>query len=198
MSKSVKTKNIKTTPEIPQLEAELKREKYKQRYRKILKNTVYTLIIIAAVAALIATMVLPVLQITGISMEPTLYDGDIVVLVKTDNLERGDLCSFAYSNKLLIKRVIGLPGDYVVIDKNGNVTVNGEMLDEPYVTSKALGECDIQFPYQVPESHYFVMGDQRATSVDSRSSVIGCISEEQLVGKLVLKVWPLNEVEFFS
>lgn len=198
MNRPVKTKKVKETPEIPQLEAELKRERYKQRYRKILKSTVYTLVIIAAVAALIATLVLPVLQITGISMEPTLYDGDIVVLVKTDNLERGDLCSFAYSNKLLIKRVIGLPGDYIVIDKNGTVSVNGKAIDEPYITEKALGECDIQFPYQVPESHYFVMGDQRATSIDSRSSVIGCVSEDQLIGKLIIKIWPINEVSIIS
>lgn len=196
MSESVKMKKQNASPEIPQLEAELKRERYKQRYRKILKSTVYAIIIIAAIAALIATMVLPVLQITGISMEPTLYDGDIVVLVKTDNLKRGDLCSFAYSNKYLIKRVIGLPGDYIVVDKNGTVSVNGEVIDEPYVTEKSLGECDVKFPYQVPESHYFVMGDQRATSIDSRSSVIGCVSEEQLIGKLLVKIWPLTEITF--
>ncbi len=198
MNKFIKPKKVTEPPEIPQLEAELKRERYKQRYRRVLKSTLYALIVIAAIAALVATLVLPVLQITGISMEPTLYDGDIVVLVKTDRLKRGDLCSFSYSNKLLIKRVIGLPGDYIVIDRDGTVNVNGKEIDEPYITEKALGECDIKFPYQVPESNYFVMGDQRATSIDSRSSVIGCVSEEQLIGKLVVRIWPLKDIEFIN
>ncbi len=195
---SIRAKKNVTAPNISQLEAELKRERYKQRYRKFLKSTLYTLIIIAAASALIATLVLPVLQITGISMEPTLMDGDIVVLVKTDNLKRGDLCSFAYSNKLLIKRVIALPGDYIIIDQDGNVNVNGVVIEEPYLESKALGNCDIEFPYQVPDSHYFVMGDHRETSIDSRNTVIGCISEEQLVGKIVLRIWPLKDISFIK
>jgi signal peptidase I len=172
---------------------ELKRERYRNRFKRVLKSTVYTLIVVAAVAVLVATLVLPVLQIAGTSMEPNLEDGDLVLLVKTKNLQRGELCAFYYSNKILIKRVIGLPGDYIYIDNEGTVYVNDEALDEPYVAKKALGECDMEFPYQVPENKYFLMGDHRETSIDSRSSVIGCVEEEQLVGKLICKFWPLNK-----
>ncbi len=156
----------------------------------MLKSTVYALVIVAAVAVIIATLILPVVQITGTSMEPTLEEGDIVVLIKTDDLERGDLCAFSYSNKILIKRVIGLPGDYIHIDADGNVFVNGKQIDEPYVTNKSLGDADIEFPYQVPENRYFMLGDHRDTSVDSRNSVIGCIATDQMVGKILFKLWP--------
>lgn len=180
------------------LQKELKRERYKRRFRKLLKSTVNALIVVAAVAALIATLVLPVLQIAGTSMEPNLNDGDIVLLVKTKDLETGDLCAFYYSNKILIKRVIAAPGDYIWIESDGTVFLNGNALDEPYITQKALGECDVEFPYQVPENCYFVMGDQRETSIDSRSSVIGCIPEDQLIGKMFCKIWPLSEFEFID
>ena len=149
--------------------------------------------VVAAVAALVATLVLPVLQIAGTSMEPSLNDGEIVLLVKTDKLKTGDLCAFYYSNKVLIKRVIATPGDYIWIESDGTVFLNGQALDEPYVKEKALGECDVEFPYQVPENSYFVMGDKRETSIDSRSSVIGCISEDQIIGKILCKFWPLSE-----
>ena len=152
-----------------------------------------TLIVVAAVAALIATLLLPVLQIAGTSMEPSLNNGDIVLLVKTKNLETGDLCAFYYSNKILIKRVIATPGDYLWINNDGTVFLNGTELDEPYVIDKALGECDIEFPYQVPENSYFLMGDHRETSIDSRSSVIGCITDEQIIGRIICKFWPLSE-----
>ena len=178
-----------------EIEAELKRERNKLRFRRIIKNTLYTLVLVAAIAVLITTLVLPVLQIAGTSMEPTLDNGDIVVLLKTSKLESGDLCGFSYSNKILIKRVIGLPGDVIVISAEGDVYVNGVMLDEPYISEKGLGECDIEFPYTVPENAYFLMGDHRSTSIDSRSTVIGCIPMEQIVGKLFLKVWPLSDIE---
>lgn len=183
-----------TLPTTGEIQSELKRERNKIRYRRVLKSTMYALVIVAAVAALIATLVLPVLQISGTSMEPTLNNGEIVVLVKTSNLKRGDLCGFSYSNKILIKRVIGVPGDVLVIDPEGNVWVNGEMLDEPYVTEKSIGECDIEFPYEVPENEYFLLGDHRETSIDSRNTVIGCVAKDQLLGKLVLKVWPFSEI----
>ena len=183
-------------PSLDILKKELKREKYKRRYRRVLRLTVNNLIVVAAIAALIATLVLPVLQIAGTSMEPSLNDGDIVVMVKSDNLETGDLCAFYYSNKILIKRVIGVPGDYIYIDKEGTVYVNNVELDEPYVVQKSLGECDIEFPYQVTENNYFMMGDHRDTSIDSRSSIIGCIAEDQIIGKIICKVWPLSEFEF--
>lgn len=187
--------------EMPQLDAlqkELKRERYKRRFRRLLRSTVNALIVVAAVAALVATLVLPVLQIAGTSMEPGLRDGNIVLLVKKNDLQTGDLCAFYYSNKILIKRVIGTPGDYIWIESDGTVFLNGEALDEPYVSQKALGECDVEFPYQVPENSYFVLGDKRETSIDSRSSVIGCVGDNQIVGKIFCKFWPLSEFAFIK
>ena len=175
------------------LEKELKRERNSRRFRRLLRSTVNALIVVAAVAALIATLVLPVLQIAGTSMEPSLNDGDIVLLVKTGRMETGDLCAFYYSNKILIKRIIGTPGDYLWLTEDGTVYLNGEALDEPYVSEKALGECDVEFPYQVPENTYFMMGDHRETSIDSRNTAVGCVSDEQLVGKIVFRVWPIKE-----
>ncbi|MBR6682536.1 MAG: signal peptidase I [Clostridia bacterium] len=185
-------------PQIDDLQKELKRERYKRRFKKLLRSTISALIVVAAVAALIATLVLPVLQIAGTSMEPTLGDGNIVLLVKKNNLQTGDLCAFYYSNKILIKRVIAAPGDYIWIEPDGTVYLNGEVLDEPYLSVKALGECDVEFPYQVPENCYFVMGDKRDTSIDSRSSVIGCIPEDQMIGKIFCRFWPLTEFEFID
>ncbi len=188
----------KELPAVDDLQKELKRERYKRRFRKLLKRTVNALVVVAAVAALIATLILPVLQIAGTSMEPNLNDGDIVLLVKKNDLQTGDLCAFYYSNKILIKRVIATPGDYIWIESDGTVFLNGNPLDEPYISQKALGECDVEFPYQVPENCYFVMGDKRETSIDSRSSVIGCIPEDQIVGKIFCKFWPLSEFEFID
>ena len=188
------TENLLPTAEA--VSAELKRERYKLRYRRLLKSTLYGLVVVAAAAALIATLILPVLQISGTSMEPSLNNGEIVVLIKSTRMERGDLCAFSYSNKILIKRVVGLPGDEIFIDTEGNLYVNGYALEEPYISEKGLGECDIEFPFTVPENEYFVMGDRRSSSIDSRSSVIGCIPYEQIVGKIVLKVWPLSHFGF--
>lgn len=190
-----KENNLPTTVEI---EDELKRVRNSMRYRRILKNTLSTLVIVAAVAVLIATLVLPVLQITGTSMEPTLNNEEIVVLLKTADLERGDLCGFSYSNKILIKRIIGLPGDVISIDSDGTVYVNGDVLEEPYITDRALGECDIEFPYTVPEGEYFLMGDRRSTSIDSRSTVIGCVPADQIIGKIFLRVWPLSKISIIG
>lgn len=180
-------------PEITELERELKRERYKRKYQRTLRSTVYTLVTVAAAAVLVATLWLPVLEIFGSSMMPTLRDGQIVVSLKIGDMEPGDVIAFYYNNKVLIKRVIGLSGDWVNIDPEGNVYVNGELLEEPYLAEKALGECDIEMPYQVPESHYFVMGDLRSTSVDSRHSSVGCVSEEQIVGKLFMRIWPFED-----
>ncbi|MBO5196533.1 MAG: signal peptidase I [Clostridia bacterium] len=193
--KKFKTKNFPTANEIS---SELKYERNKIRFRRIIKSSVYALVLVAAIAVLIATLVLPVLQISGTSMEPTLNNGEIVVLFKTTKLERGDLCGFSYSNKILIKRVIGLPGDYIAIDEEGNVFVNNKKIDEPYITEKGLGECDIEFPYQVPENEFFLMGDHRSTSIDSRSTVIGCIPQDQIIGKIFLKVWPLSDISIID
>ena len=179
-------------PSTEEVKAERERLAYRSRYTRVLRSTVYTLLVVAAIAVLLATLFLPVLQVSGDSMNPTLQDKDVIVLVKSGSLKTGDLCGFYWQNKLLLKRVIGLPGDIISLDENGVVTVNGTVLDEPYVDELALGECDIKFPYQVPENRYFVLGDHRATSIDSRSSVIGCVEKNQIVGKVFIRVWPLS------
>lgn len=179
-------------PSRADLENELHREKYKKRYWQVLRNTVFTLITVAAVAVLVATLLLPVLQIYGTSMSPSLKEGDIVVSIKASSFKQGDIVAFYYNNKILCKRIIGKPGDVINIDEEGNVTVNGELLDEPYLLEKAFGDCNIELPYQVPENRYFVMGDHRSTSVDSRNTALGCVSEEQVVGKIVFRVWPFD------
>ncbi|MBR5474203.1 MAG: signal peptidase I [Lachnospiraceae bacterium] len=179
-------------PSVAVIEAELKRVRYGERYRGVLKSTIYTLITVAAVAVLVATLWLPVLQIYGSSMTPTLQDGEIVICVKSNELEAGEVLAFYYNNKILIKRVIAGPGDWVNLDEKGNVYVNDKLLDEPYLTEKALGDCDIELPYQVPDARVFVMGDHRSTSVDSRNTTVGCVSEEQIVGRIVFRVWPFN------
>ena len=184
----------KTPPSLEQLKAELKRERHRRTYGVTLRSTIYSLITVAAVAVLVATLFLPVLQIYGESMTPTLYDGDVVVSVKTGQLERGDVVAFYYNNKILVKRVIAGPGQWVDIDEDGNVYVDGELLDEPYVQDKALGTCNITLPYQVPDGRWFVMGDHRSVSVDSRDQSVGCVSEEQIVGRLALRIWPLNRI----
>ena len=178
-------------PTSQQLEAELTRSKYRRRYRRVLRSTIYTLITVAAIAVLIATLLLPVLQIYGSSMTPTLSDGDIVVTLKTTEFEHGDVVAFYYNNKILVKRVIAKAGEWVDITEDGDVYVNDVLLDEPYLVEKALGDCNIELPYQVPESRVFVVGDHRSVSVDSRNTAVGCVAEEQLVGKLVFRVWPL-------
>lgn len=190
----MKRKQNSRLPEVAELERELEREQYKVRYRQTLKSTIYALITVAAAAVLVATLWLPVLKIYGNSMTPTLNNGQIVLSWKTRELETEDIIAFYYNNKVLVKRVIAQPGDWVDIDGDGNVYINGTLLEEPYLAEKARGECDIELPYQVPENRYFVMGDHRSTSVDSRSSVVGCIAEDQIVGRLVLCVWPLEEL----
>ena len=180
-------------PTVQQLEAELKREKYRGRYWKMLRGTVAVLVVVAATAVLISNLLLPILRIYGSSMTPTLVNGNIVAAVRNGTYQRGDVIAFYYNNKILVKRVIGMPGEWVDMDESGNVTIDGEPLEEPYLTEKALGECDIELPYQVPEGRYFVMGDHRSVSSDSRSSQVGCVSEEQIVGKLLFRLWPFNE-----
>ena len=179
-------------PTSAQLNAELKRVKYRRRYRRVLRSTVYTLIVVAAISVLVATIWMPVLQIYGASMTPTLNEGEIAVSLKGGKFSRGDLVAFYVGNKILVKRCIAGPGQWVDIDPEGNVYVDGELLDEPYLQEKAFGDSDLEYPYQVPENRYFCMGDHRSTSVDSRHTSVGCVAEEQIVGKIVFRVWPLS------
>jgi signal peptidase I len=189
----MKRKKEQIIPQIDQLKQELKRERYRKRYAIVLKSTVATLAVVAAFAILVATLWMPVLQIYGSSMTPTIEEGQIVVSVKGSEFEPGELVAFYVGNKLLVKRVIACPADYITITEDGTVFVNGSQLDEPYVSEKAYGECDLEFPYQVPESRFFLMGDHRESSVDSRSSAVGCIAEEQIVGKIVFRIWPFSD-----
>ena len=178
-------------PSAGQLERELNRVQYKREYGRVLRSTVFTLIVVAAVAIIIAVMVCPVIQIVGESMTDTLEDGDIVVAINNSAYSNGDVVAFYYNNNILIKRVIATAGSWVDIDAEGNVSVDGQLLDEPYVTEKALGDCNITLPYQVPDDRIFVMGDHRATSVDSRNTAVGCVSRELVVGRILFRIWPL-------
>lgn len=190
MDKRTATKT--SIPSSEQFKSELKRVSEKGEYLKTLRGTVYILMTVAAVAVLIATLMLPVLQVTGTSMEPTLETGQIVIASKASKYSKGDIIAFYFNNKVLLKRVIGLAGDRIVINMDGDVAVNGEEIKEPYLAEKSLGECDLDFPYQVPDGKIFVMGDHRATSVDSRSKAVGCIADEYMVGKVVFRIWPLE------
>ncbi len=177
-----------------ELRDELDRVRYKKNLRAAIRNTIYTLITVAATAVLVALLLMPVLRIYGNSMTPTLYEGNIVLSLKGSGFETGDVIAFYYNNKILIKRVIAQAGEWVDIDKDGTVYVNNISINEPYISEKAFGECDLKLPYQVPESRIFVMGDHRSVSIDSRNTSIGCVAEEQIVGKVVFRVWPIDKI----
>ncbi|MCI8625428.1 MAG: signal peptidase I [Lachnospiraceae bacterium] len=187
-----KKRRVQGVPTLEQLELELQKEQHKNTYRKAIRSTIYTLLVVAAVAVIIAVMIFPVLRIEGTSMTETLWEKDIVVAVSGSGYKTGDIIAFYYNNKILVKRVIAVSGDWVDLDAAGNVSVNGVWLEEPYLTEKALGTCDITLPYQVPEGRIFVMGDHRATSLDSRTTEIGCIGEELIVGRILLRIWPFS------
>jgi signal peptidase I len=181
-------------PSLKDIQTERKRIRRGTLYWQALRSTIAVLIVVAAVAVLVTTLFLPILQISGDSMAPTLEHDEIVILLKSKEFQRGDLIGFYYQGKILLKRVVALPEDEVAIDAEGNVYVNGEILEEPYVTEKGLGDCDLEFPYKVPGTRYFVLGDQRSNSVDSRNSVIGAVSQEDIIGKVFLRVWPISEI----
>ncbi len=181
-------------PTSSQLTAELKRVRYRKEFGKMLRSTISSLLVVAAIAVLISMLFLPVLRVTGTSMTPTLMNDELVICNKRSNFQSGDVVAFYFNNKILLKRVIGVAGDIIDIKEDGTVYLNGEKLEEPYVNEYAFGECDLDLPYQVPESRVFVMGDHRSTSVDSRSSVVGCIAEEYIVGKVILRIWPIQKI----
>ena len=181
------------TVTVDQLERELRRERHRRSYRSTLLSTVSALVIVAAVAVLVSMLALPVLQVVGESMTPLLHQGEIVIAPRGTAFQKGDVIAFYFNNKILVKRVIANAGEWVNIDADGNVFINDEPLEEPYITEKALGDCNIALPYQVPDGKIFVMGDHRSTSSDSRNTAVGCVAQEQIVGRVMLRVWPLSE-----
>jgi len=181
------------TVTVDQLERELRRERHRRSYRSTLLSTVSALVIVAAVAVLVSMLALPVLQVVGESMTPLLHQGEIVIAPRGTAFQKGDVIAFYFNNKILVKRVIANAGEWVNIDADGNVFINDEPLEEPYLTEKALGDCNITLPYQVPDGKIFVMGDHRSTSSDSRNTAVGCVAQEQIVGRVMLRVWPLSE-----
>ena len=185
-------------PTLEQVERERNKLKYQKEYQRTILHIIGILIVAAAVSVLLATMFFPIIQVSGVSMEPTLEDEQIILLEKTGKFKTGDLIGFYYQNKILLKRVIGRAGDYIDIDEDGNVYVNDKQLDEPYLKDKALGECDIKLPYQVPDGKIFVMGDHRSKSIDSRSKLVGCVSEEQVIGRVAFRLWPLQDIGFLK
>ena len=193
-NKTALNDNVTVLPETAELTEAVKRDRYIHRFQATVRSTFLSLVVVAAVAVLVAVLLLPILRIYGKSMNGTLDSGDVVVSIKTSDLKTGDVVAFYYNNNILVKRVIANPGDWVDIDKDGNVFVNNVKLDEPYLDEKAYGETNIELPYQVPEGKIFVMGDNRLVSIDSRNTAIGCISEEQIVGKIVYHVWPLSQI----
>ena len=184
-------------PTAEQLSSELKRIKYRKEYRRMLSSTVSLLLVVAAVAVLISMLFLPVLRVTGTSMTPTFMNDELVICNKRGNFKSGDVVAFYFNNKILLKRVIGTAGDVIDIKDDGTVYLNGEVLDEPYINEKAFGECDIKLPYQVPDNRIFVMGDHRSTSIDSRSTTVGCIADEYIIGKVILRIWPFKTISTF-
>ncbi len=197
MGKTNNTENLEA-PTISQLRAELQKEQRKVNSGRIIRTTIFSLLTVAAAAALVAVLLMPVLEISGSSMADTLQDGDVVVAMKGTNYKSGDIIAFYSNNNILVKRVIATAGDWVDIDQQGNVYVNDELLEEPYIDAKALGECNISLPYQVPDGRSFVMGDHRDTSIDSRNTAVGSISDDLVIGRLMFRVWPLSELKWLQ
>ncbi len=188
----------KELPTTDSIKKELDRYTYRRNFLRTLRNTAFTLVVVAALAILVAVLLMPILRIYGSSMSGTVENGDLVASIKTNNMKTGDVIAFYYNNNILVKRVIAVSGDFVDIDEEGNVYVNQTLLNEPYLSSKAFGETNIELPYQVPEDRIFVMGDNREVSIDSRNTAVGCVAGEQVVGKIVFRIWPLSQIGFVS
>ena len=187
--------SMENMPTTEQFEEELRLLKYRKDFVKVLRSTVSSLLVVAAIAVLVAMLLLPILRVTGSSMTPTLKNDELVLCSKRSDFRSGDIVAFYYNNKILLKRVIGTAGDIIDIKEDGTVYVNGEELDEPYVNEKALGTCDINLPYQVPDNRIFVMGDHRSVSIDSRSLSVGCIADEYVIGRVILRLWPFETIK---
>lgn len=194
MRKKILDFSMDNLPTAEQLGSEVKQVRYHKDFMKVLKNTVSSLIVVASVAVLVAMLLLPVLRVTGSSMSPTLENDELVICSKRSNFKSGDMVAFYYNNKILLKRVIGIEGDIIDIKEDGTVYVNGTELDESYVNEKAFGICDIKLPYQVPDNRIFVMGDNRSVSVDSRSTTVGCIADEYVIGRVIFRLWPFKNI----
>ncbi|MBR0378557.1 MAG: signal peptidase I [Lachnospiraceae bacterium] len=188
----------KELPTTDCIKKELDRHTYRRNFLRTLRNTAFTLVVVAALAILVAVLLMPILRIYGSSMSGTVDNGDLVASIKTSDMKTGDVIAFYYNNNILVKRVIAVSGDFVDIDEEGNVYVNQTLLNEPYLSSKAFGETNIELPYQVPEDRIFVMGDNREVSIDSRNTAVGCVAGEQVVGKIVFRIWPLSLIGFVS
>lgn len=181
-------------PSLPTSIAARLRRFFKSRPIQVLWRVIQALIVVSATGILVATFFISVLQVRGTSMEPTVKEGDVVIADHSKKFATGDVIAFYYNNKVILKRVIAFPTDWVDIKPDGTVWVNGEELQEDYVQGLSLGHPDIIFPYQVPEGRYFVLGDHRSASIDSRSSTIGTVSDDQVIGSVFLKVWPLKNL----
>lgn len=195
MQKTGRKTGVESLPSTEAIRSELNRVRRRRAFGSTLRSTIFTLVTVAAAAVLVAVLLLPVLQIYGQSMQGTLNNGDIVVCIKGGEFRTGDVVAFYYNNKILVKRVIAGEGDWVDMDQDGTVYVNNEKLEEPYLTNGTdYGDTNITFPYQVPEGKIFVMGDNRDVSIDSRNTAVGCVSDEQVVGRIVFRVWPFREI----
>ncbi len=190
--------NESSRPASDLIQLELNRVENRRRFKRVMRNTLAVLVSVAAIAVLAATFLLPVMRIYGNAMTPTVSEGEMVLAIKTKEPKRGDILAFYYNNRILIRRVIALPGETVSMDEFGNVTVNSLSLAEAYIYQKTIGTCDIEFPFRVPDDGWFVLGDNRLSSIDSRSSVVGCVSEDQFVGKVFVSFWPIQGFRFFQ
>ena len=186
------------TPSLTEIQDEMHRVKSQDKFDRALWSTFGTVLVVVAVAVLVASIFLPVLRVTGTSMVPNFEPGDVLVAFKTNKFDTGDICTFYYNSKLIVKRVIAVGGDTVDINEDGRVSVNGKMLEEPYVKNFALGLSDVEFPFEVPSGQLFLLGDNRGTSVDSRSAEFGCINAEEVLGKVFLRSWPIDAFRFFG
>lgn len=194
MPKKTKQKEPPKLPELGQLQVELELENRKWEARKALRSIVFVLLVVTAAAVVVAVLMFPILQVKRSSMGNTLQNGDVIVTMNTSNYQAGDVIAFYYNNTLMIKRIVAVSGDTVRINKKGDVSVNGKTLTEPYVTEKVRGDCTVEFPYEVPEGKFFVLNDQRDSAIDSRNATLGCVGGDQIVGKVLVRVWPFEAI----